>query len=136
MNRILAAVTELININGGNIIYLDQHANRIENILFMHVKWELDGFVIPREKIGEYFDTLFAARYEMFLRIYFSDFTLRMAIFVSHMSYCRCNILHAIRLGSGAWRYRLPSATTSTWDRILPLRHTLSLHPHHPRNPR
>ena len=35
---IIAAVTEFININKGNIIYLDQHVDKAEKIFFMRVE--------------------------------------------------------------------------------------------------
>jgi formyltetrahydrofolate deformylase len=54
---ILAAVTQFMNKNNGNIIYLDQNVDRAESIFFMRVEWELEHFIIPREKIAEYFDT-------------------------------------------------------------------------------
>ena len=92
-NGILAAVTEFININGGNIVYLDQHVDRIENVFFMRVEWDLEGFMIPRERIQEYFGTLLGSRYQMYYRLYFSDVTPRMAIFVSKMSHCLYDML-------------------------------------------
>ena len=52
---ILAVVTDFINKNGGNIVYLDQYVDRTEKIFFMRVEWELNDFIIPDEKIEEYF---------------------------------------------------------------------------------
>jgi formyltetrahydrofolate deformylase len=66
---ILAAVTEFINQHKGNIVYLDQYVNREEKIFFMRVKWELETFQIPKEKIEEYFGTLIASRYNMVLKV-------------------------------------------------------------------
>ena len=66
---IIAAVTEFININKGNIIYLDQHVDKAEKIFFMRVEWELDNFLIPTDKINEYFQTLLANKYEMEFQI-------------------------------------------------------------------
>ena len=62
---ILAAVTDFINVNKGNIIYLDQHVDYVQNTFFMRVEWELDNFIIPMEKIEDYFNTLYAIKYEM-----------------------------------------------------------------------
>ena len=55
---ILAEVTNFITVNKGNIVYLDQHVDHVENIFFMRIEWELKDFTIPRDKIGEYFETL------------------------------------------------------------------------------
>ena len=70
---ILATVTEFLNKNNGNIIYLDQHVDRQEGIFYMRVEWELEGFTIPRNKIGEYFDTLIARNLDMNWKLYFTD---------------------------------------------------------------
>lgn len=103
---ILAAVTEFINQHKGNIVYLDQYVNREEKIFFMRVKWELETFQIPKEKIEEYFGTLIASRYSMDFRLYFSDVKPRMAIFVSKMSHCLYDLL--ARYSAGEWHVEIP----------------------------
>lgn len=103
---ILATVTDFININGGNIVYLDQHVDRVQQVFFMRVEWELEGFVIPRNKIEEYFNTLYASKYDMYFRLFFSDVKLRMAIFVSKMSHCLFDLL--ARHCSGEWNVEIP----------------------------
>ena len=90
---ILASVTDFINVNKGNIVYLDQYVDYEQNIFFMRVEWELSQFLIPREKIYEYFHTLFAVKYQMEINLYFNDITPKMAIFVSKMSHCLFDIL-------------------------------------------
>ena len=59
---ILAEVTDFITVNKGNIIYLDQHVDHVENIFFMRIEWELKDFLIPQEKIEDYFETLYAQK--------------------------------------------------------------------------
>ena len=90
---ILAAVTEFINVNKGNIVYLDQYVDYEQNVFFMRVEWNIDKFLIPREKIQEYFQTLYATKYGMEFNLYFSDTQPRMALFVSKMSHCLFDIL-------------------------------------------
>ena len=90
---ILASVTEFINVNKGNILYLDQHVDYEQNIFFMRTEFDLTEFLIPREKINEYFDTLFGKKYEITFSLYFSDQKPRMALFVSKMSHCLFDIL-------------------------------------------
>ncbi len=90
---ILAEVTDFITVNKGNIIYLDQHVDHVENIFFMRIEWELQDFLIPQEKIEDYFATLYAQKYAMSFRLYFSDTKPRMAIFVSKMSHCLFDML-------------------------------------------
>ena len=90
---ILAAVTGFINVNKGNIVYLDQHVDYVQNTFFMRVEWDLKDFIIPRDKIEEYFRTLYANKYDMVFTLNFSDVKPRMAIFVSKMSHCLFDIL-------------------------------------------
>ena len=90
---IIAVVTDFINVNGGNIVYLDQHVDRANGIFFMRVEWDLTRFNIPQEKIEDYFNTLYAQKYDMYFRLYFSDYRPKMAIFVSKMSHCLYDIL-------------------------------------------
>ena len=55
---ILAAVTSFINVNKGNILYLDQHVDYQQNTFFTRIEWDLTNFLIPRDKLNEYFSTL------------------------------------------------------------------------------
>jgi len=103
---ILATVTEFLNKNKGNIIYLDQYVDRKEEIFYMRVEWELNGFAIPHEKIGEYFDTLIARSLEMNWKLYFTDDITRMALFVSKMPHCLFDIL--ARYTAGEWDIEIP----------------------------
>jgi formyltetrahydrofolate deformylase len=102
----LATVTEFLNQNKGNIIYLDQHVDRKEEIFYMRVEWELDGFAIPHDKIGEYFETLIANALQMNWRLYFTDDIPRMALFVSKMPHCLFDIL--ARYTAGEWDVEIP----------------------------
>ncbi len=90
---IVVAVTDFIHNNGGNILYLDQHVDKEEGVFFMRIEWDLAGFVIDKEKIREYFETLVASRYRMCCQYHFSDEKPRMALFVSRMSHCFYDLL-------------------------------------------
>ncbi len=103
---ILATVTEFLNRNNGNIIYLDQHVDREEKIFYMRVEWELHGFTIPTEKIGEYFDTLIGSKLQMVWKLYLSEATPKMALFVSKMPHCLFDILS--RYTAGEWDVEIP----------------------------
>ena len=98
---ILAAVTEFLNENRGNIIYLDQHVDHEEGLFYMRVEWELDKFAIPRDKISDYFETLIARKFEIKFSLHFSDKKPRMALFVSSLSHCLFDILS--RYIAGDW---------------------------------
>ena len=103
---ILAEVTDFITVNKGNIIYLDQYVDHVENIFFMRIEWELEGFLVPQEKIEDYFRTLYGQKYEMDFRLYFSDVKPRMAIFVSKLSHCLFDML--ARYTAGEWNVEIP----------------------------
>jgi formyltetrahydrofolate deformylase len=103
---ILATVTEFLNENRGNIIYLEQHVDHEEGLFYMRVEWELEKFTIPRDKIWEYFETLIARKYSMKFWLHFSDKKLRMAIFVSKMPHCLFDMLS--RYTAGEWETEIP----------------------------
>lgn len=111
---IITDVTKFITDNRGNIVYLDQYVDRIEEVLFMRIEWELDGFLIPRDKIREYVETMFGARYGMKFGVYFSDEKPRMAIFVSKMSHCIYDLL--ARYKAGEWDVEIPCIISNHED--------------------
>ena len=111
---ILAEVTDFITVNKGNIIYLDQYVDHVENIFFMRIEWELENFLVPQEKIEDYFETLYAQKYGMNFRLYFSDAKPRMAIFVSKMSHCLFDLL--ARYTAGEWNVEIPLIISNHTD--------------------
>ena len=103
---ILAEVTNFITVNKGNIISLDQHVDHVENVFFMRIEWELKDFLIPQEKIKDYFSTLYAQKWDMRFRLYLPDLKPRMAIFVSRLSHCLYDLL--ARYTAGEWNVDIP----------------------------
>jgi len=103
---IVAKVTEFLDNNNGNIIELAQHVDHEEKIFYMRIEWELKDFLIPEEKIGDFFGTTIAVKYNMDWFLYFSDYQHRMAIFVSKMSHCLFDIL--ARFKANEWNVDIP----------------------------
>ena len=103
---IITVITGFINENGGNILYLDQYVDRVNGIFYMRVEWDLSKFVIPKDKISDYFGTLYGKRYNMTFRISFTEHVQRMAIFVSKMSHCIYDLL--ARYTAGEWDVEIP----------------------------
>ncbi|NIA30573.1 MAG: formyltetrahydrofolate deformylase [Actinobacteria bacterium] len=103
---LILAVTEFIKKNNGNILYLGQHVDAQKARFFMRVEWELQDFIIPTEKIGEYFDVLLARKFNMQWKLYFSGRVPRMAIFVSKLPHCLYDMLS--RCQSGEWDIEVP----------------------------
>ena len=56
---IISEVTKFVTDNKGNIVYLDQYVDREDGMFFMRIQWELEKFLIPREKLYDYIDTLY-----------------------------------------------------------------------------
>ncbi|MBB4035959.1 formyltetrahydrofolate deformylase [Dysgonomonas hofstadii] len=111
---LVAAVTDFINVNGGNIINLEQHVDKDQDTFFMRIEWDLTNFIIPREKISDYFQTMYANKYDMTFRLYFNDYTPRMAVFVSRMSHCLFDIL--ARFTAGEWNVEIPLIVSNHED--------------------
>ncbi len=111
---ILAAVTTFINNNGGNIVYLAQNVDRVAEIFFMRVEWDLQGFAVPKDKISETFKMLYADKYQMEYQLYFNVRVPRMAIFVSKMSHCLFDLL--ARYTAGEWRVEIPMISSNHED--------------------
>jgi formyltetrahydrofolate deformylase len=99
---LVAAVTEFIAKNNGNVLALEQHVDPLAHEFFMRVEWDLENFAIPDDKIGDYFDTLIAKRNRMTWRLHFSNERLRLAVFVSKPSHCLYDILS--RVQSDEWQ--------------------------------
>lgn len=111
---IISEVTKFITDNKGNILYLDQYVDRQDGMFFMRLEWDMDEFLIPRDKIKEYVQTLYAARYDMTFNLYFSDERPRMAIFVSKMSHCLYDLL--ARYKAGEWDVDIPCIVSNHED--------------------
>ena len=111
---IITEITKFITDNQGNIVYLDQYVDRQDGMFFMRLEWELENFLIPRDKIHEYFETLYARRYNMVCNLYFSDIRPRMAIFVSTMSHCLYALL--ARWTAGEYDVDIPCIVSNHAD--------------------
>ena len=90
---IVSSITEFIYSNKGNIVELDQYLDNENGHFFMRIEWALDNFTIERDKIGEYFNTLLARRFNIRFNLYFNDVKPRMALFVTKLSHCLFDIL-------------------------------------------
>lgn len=111
---IITEVTKFITDNKGNILYLDQYVDRQDGMFFMRIEWDMARFLIPRDKIREYIQTLYAVRYNMTFSLYFNDERPRMAIFVSKMSHCLYDLL--ARYKAGEWNVDIPCIVSNHED--------------------
>jgi formyltetrahydrofolate deformylase len=111
---LVAAITEFIATNGGNVLSLEQHVDPLVGEFFMRVAWSLDGFAIPKDKIAEYFQVLIGDRFNMTVRLFFKDERLRMGVFVSKTGHCLHEIL--ARTQSGEWQVDVPFIASNHRD--------------------
>ena len=102
---IISEITKFITDNHGNIVYLDQYVDCEDSMFFMRLEWDLENFMIPREKIEDIINTLYKVRYNM---------KPRMAIFVSKMSHCLYDLL--ARYKAGEWNVEIPCIVSNHED--------------------
>jgi len=95
---LVAGISDFIFRNEGNIIYADQHTDPEGGVFLLRIEWELEGFRIPREEIGEAFRPI-TEPFEMTWELHFSDYVPRVAIFVSRMEHCLYDLLWRQRVG-------------------------------------
>ena len=111
---IITEITKFITDNNGNIVYVDQYVDSLDGMFFMRLEWELGNFTIPREKLKDYIQTLYAQRYDMTFSLHFSDVKPRMAIFVSKMSHCLYDLF--ARYKAGEWNVEIPCIISNHED--------------------
>lgn len=124
---LVAAVTEFISKNGGNILALEQHVDQLAGVFFMRVEWDLADFAIPDEKLADFFDTLIGKRHRMTFKLHFSDERLRMALFVSKPAHCLYDILG--RVQAGEWQVDIPLIVSNhETHAAAAARHSIAFH--------
>lgn len=110
---LVAAVTEFIFRNNGNILTLDQHVDAEDGIFFMRVEFDLAGFAVPRTEIASVFGAV-AAPLGIRFDLYFTDERQRMAVFVSKLGHCLYDMLG--RWQSGEWPVDIPVIVSNHRD--------------------
>ncbi len=111
---LVAAVSDFIARNDGNIVYFDQHVDDSQGVFFMRVEWALAGFRLAPGEIGPAFEQDLGHRYAMAWRLHFSDHVPRMAVFVSRLPHCLYDLLS--RWQSGEWRVEIPLIVSNHED--------------------
>jgi formyltetrahydrofolate deformylase len=95
---LVAAVSEFVYKNDGNIVHAEQHVDVQENIFFHRVEWELDGFALAPDQIAPAFQGI-ADRFGMNWSLRFSSDRPKVAIFVSKYDHCLADLLYRYRVG-------------------------------------
>jgi len=95
---LVAAVSNFVFENDGNIIHADQHTDLEEHYFLQRVEWELDGFAVARDDLRDAFRPI-ADRFSMDWSVRFSDEIQRIAIFVSQQAHCLYDVLARWKMG-------------------------------------
>ncbi|HEV8574527.1 MAG TPA: formyltetrahydrofolate deformylase [Dehalococcoidia bacterium] len=114
---LVAAVSDFLYRNNGNIIHADQHTDQEEAVFLQRVEWELRDFAVERDEIADAFRPI-AERFGMSWSVRFSDYVPRLALFVSKLPHCMYDLLARRRLGE--LRAEIPLAVSNHDDhRVL-----------------
>ncbi len=103
---IIASVTNFIAQQNGNIVYIDQHVDREQNIFFMRLESEFDSKLFSIETFKNLFENTLANTFFMKWRIYAAETKPKMALFVSKYDHCLYDILG--RYNSGELKVKIP----------------------------
>lgn len=111
---IIASVTGFIHQYGGNIVYIDQHVDRENEIFFMRLESEFEREDFSIETFRPDFEESIAGKYAMSWQVYASDYKPKMAIFVSKYDHCLYDILG--RYNAGEWNVNIPLVISNHED--------------------
>ncbi|AEL24867.1 formyltetrahydrofolate deformylase [Cyclobacterium marinum] len=103
---IVAAVSQFLYENNGNILAVDQYIDEELGDFFMRAEWELETFAIEKDSILEEFKKNVGFKYEMQYSLSFNFPKPKMALFVSKLSHCLFDILS--RYYSGQFNVEIP----------------------------
>ena len=95
---IIAALSDFVFRNGGNILDLDQHAERESGMFFMRLVWDLAGFGLDRAGISAAVAEL-SIRLGLAAEITYSGSAPRVAIFATRAPHCLYDLLLSHQLG-------------------------------------
>jgi formyltetrahydrofolate deformylase len=103
---IIASVTNFIAQQSGNIVYIDQHVDREQNIFFMRLESEFETESFSFENFKDRFENTLANSFHMKWRMYAAETKPKMALFVSKYDHCLYDILG--RYNSGELKVEIP----------------------------
>ena len=110
---LVARISDFVFRNGGNFLHFDQHTDLQAGVFLARAEWELDGFQIPRERIGECFRGI-ALECGMQFDLIFSDQVPKISILVSKLSHCLQDLL--LRHQAGEFRAEIALIISNHMD--------------------
>ena len=127
-SNIIASVTSFIAKEGGNIIYIDQHVDREQDIFFMRLESEFLIDTFSTDGFKESFKNTLANEFEMKWRIYSSKIKPKMALFISKYDHCLYDLLG--RYNSGELNLEIPFIISNHLD-LKPIADNFKIPFHH-----
>jgi len=103
---IIASITSYIQQQKGNIVYIDQHVDREDEMFFMRLECEFSKEFFSIEDFRKDFLETIAENFEINWHLYNSDLKPKMALFVSKYEHCLYDILS--RYSSGELEVEIP----------------------------
>ncbi len=95
---IVAAMSDFVFRNGGNILDLDQHADGGSDTFFMRLRWDLAGFALDRAGTG-YALAALEPRFELSWDLTYSERRQRVAVCATKAPHCLYDLLLSHSLG-------------------------------------
>ncbi len=103
---IIAAVTNFISQQSGNIVYIDQHVDREVNMFFMRLECEFSKDVFSVQVFKNIFAEVIESQFEINWKMFDTDYKPKMALFVSKYEHCLYDILS--RYSAGELEVEIP----------------------------
>lgn len=104
--NIIASVTNFMANNNGNIVYIDQHVDREQNIFFMRLECEFNSSSFSIENFKTIFSETLVEKFKLKWNMYAAEKKPKMALFVSKYDHCLYDILG--RYNSGELFLEIP----------------------------
>ena len=103
---IIAAVTNFIHQNQGNITYIDQYVDRPNAAFFMRIECDLNAIDFDFQNLKDQFYAELGKQYSLHCDFYLKNQKPKMAVFVSKYDHCLYDIL--AKQESGELRAEIP----------------------------
>lgn len=111
---IIAATTNFILSQQGNITYVDQHVDHEQEVFFMRLECTFEKTNPSKNELKQQFDDLVAQQFQMDWTLFDAETLPKMALFVSKYDHCLYDILG--RFKSGELKIEIPFIVSNHMD--------------------
>lgn len=96
---IIAAITNFIHQNHGNIVYIDQYVDRTHDAFFMRLESVFEKTSFSLDSFNTDFNNTLGMQFNMSVQLYPTDIKPKMAVFVSKYDHCLYDLLGRYQSG-------------------------------------